>query len=105
MSDDKATDWEDAQQAPAFNLFESGAVRVALLFGSIAVAFALILGPIVDRGAGNLVAERSMSAELDRTATGSISRTNEYTVRRSVLQSSPTSVCIIKKDGQESGEC
>ena len=87
------------------NLADSGAIRIALLFGSAAVAFALILTPFIDRGAGSVVAQRGMSAELDRIATGSTSRSGEYTIRRSVLQTSPTAVCIISKDGRQSGEC
>lgn len=86
-------------------LLNNGALRIALLFGSAAVAFALILTPIIDRGAGNVVGQRGMSAELDRIATGSTGRAGEYTIRRSVLQTSPTAVCIISKDGRQAGEC
>lgn len=105
MAINEINEWEDGHEAPGFSMADSGALRVALLFGSAAVAIALILGPIVDKGAGSVVANRGISAELDRTATGSVSRNGEYTIRRSVLQSSPASVCIIKSGGLQTGEC
>ena len=40
-----------------------------------------------------------------QTATGSISHRTTYTVRRSVLQAQPGSVCIIDSDGRTSGDC
>ena len=97
--------WEQASHTPAHNLLDSGAIRIALLFGSAAVAFTLILAPIIDRGAGNFAARRGSSSELDRTATGSILQSRGYTVRRSILNNSPASVCIIDQKGIESGKC
>jgi hypothetical protein len=97
--------WEQAPRAPAYNILSSGAVRVALLFGSAAVAFTLILAPIIDRGAGNYVAKRGVSQGLDGTATGSILKKRGYTVRRSILQGGPSSVCIISDNGAQSGKC
>jgi hypothetical protein len=99
------SDWEQAQPAPAYNILDSGAIRVALLFGSAAVAFTLILAPIIDRGTGNYVAKRGVSQGLDGTATGSILKKRGYTVRRSVLQGGPSSVCIISDNGAQSGKC
>lgn len=84
-----------------------GAVRVALLFGTAAIAFAAILTPIV--------ANRSTSArvawapdQFDNITTGSIpsrSKTTSYTVRKSILQDNPGSLCIIRSDGRKSGDC
>jgi hypothetical protein len=99
------SDWEQAPRASAYNILDSGAIRVALLFGSAAVAFTLILAPIIDRGAGNYVAKRGVSSGLDTTATGSILKTRGYTVRRSILQGGPSSVCIIGENGVQSGKC
>jgi hypothetical protein len=98
---------EIAEEPEAGNnsLLESGAIRVALLFGSAAVAFALILTPFVDRGAGSVVAARGVAAQLDQIATGSTASQGDYTVRRSVLQSSPQSVCVIRANGRRSGAC
>jgi hypothetical protein len=102
---DQKDAWVEEQEAPGFNISDSGALRVALLFGSAAVAFALILTPFVDRGAGSVVASRGVAMELDQTATGSVSKSGEYTVRRSVLQSSTRDVCVIRSNGKQSGAC
>jgi hypothetical protein len=99
------SDWEQASRAPAYNILDSGAIRAALLFGSAAVAFTLILAPIIDRGAGNIIGRRGVSQGLDATATGSILKKRSYTVRRSILQGGPSSVCIIGENGAQSGEC
>ena len=88
-----------------FNWLESSAMRTALLFGSVAVALALILTPIIDRGAGSVMANHAVSTELDRIATGSVNDAKTYTIRRSVLQSSPESVCVILQNGQQRGAC
>jgi hypothetical protein len=98
-------DWEQASRTPAHNILDSGAIRIALLFGSAAVAFTLILAPIIDRGAGNFVAKRGVSQGLDATATGSILKRRGYTVRRSILQGGPSSVCVIGENGVQSGKC
>jgi hypothetical protein len=105
VKNDQMDVWDEAEEASGLNIADNGALRVALLFGSAAVAFALILTPFVDRGAGSVVASRGVATELDQTATGSISRSDEYTVRRSVLQSSPASVCVIRSNGGKSGVC
>ena len=105
VKNNQDNDWEQASYAPAYSLLDSGAVRVALLFGSAALAFTLILAPIIDRGAGNLMSKRGAPSALDGTATGSIIRQRGYTVRRSVLHGAPSSVCIIDQNGAESGKC
>tara|TARA_R110002020_G_scaffold198830_9_gene400176 strand:+ start:59692 stop:60015 length:324 start_codon:yes stop_codon:yes gene_type:complete len=84
-----------------------GALRVALLFGTAAVAVATILTPIL--------AERSPSSRVawtpdqyDNITTGSIpqkSRNATYTVRKSILQDSPGALCIIGNDGTKTGDC
>ena len=76
--------------------------RVALLFGSAAVALALILTPVADRQTRSLVAQ---SGELDAMTTGSIGSAGSYTIRKSVLQPSVSSVCIIHDNGRRAGEC
>jgi hypothetical protein len=48
---------------------------------------------------------RASSPQLDLISTGSTPRGNEYTVRKSVLQSSASSVCVIRSDGQSVGDC
>ncbi|MBL8581345.1 MAG: hypothetical protein JNL61_03825 [Rhizobiaceae bacterium] len=77
------------------------ALRLALLFGSAAIAIALILVPMVD-GPPRSVAG---TGDLDMMSTGSIRQAERYTLRRSVLQPSNDAVCIIRADGTRSGDC
>jgi hypothetical protein len=105
VKNQEINDWEQASYTPARNLLDSGAIRIALLFGSAAVAFTMILAPIIDRGSGNLFAKRGMSSKLDSAATGSIVQSRGYTVRRSILSKAPASVCIIDQNGRQSGKC
>ncbi len=86
----------------AIGRFGSGAVRLALLFGSVAIALALIAVPLLERKSGSLTAR---SRNIDYVNTGSIARGSTYTVRRSVLQRDPGAVCIIRGDGTLSGDC
>ena len=84
-----------------------GAVRVALLFGTAAIAVATILTPILaDRMAPAQVAWAP--DDFDNITTGSIpqrSPTTVYTVRKSILQDSPGSLCIIRSNGTKTGDC
>jgi hypothetical protein len=98
-------DWDQASHTPARTILDSGAIRVALLFGSAAVAFTMILTPIIGRGPADFAGRRIGASKLDATATGSILKTRGYTVRRSVLQGGPDSVCIIDQKGGERGKC
>jgi hypothetical protein len=80
----------------------TGVVGVALLFSSAAIALALIAAPIAE----SYVQPQFAGLEgLDRTVTGSTGRPSAYTIRKSVLQPSPDSVCIIRANGLRSGEC
>lgn len=81
-----------------------GVLRIALLFGSAAIAVALMAIPYIEGKQDQFIA-RGGTAGIDMMSTGSISRDNTYTVRRSVLQPSPGSVCIIRDNGSRSGEC
>lgn len=84
-----------------------GAMRAALLFGTAAIAIAVILTPIVaDRSTTARVA--IAADQFDTIITGSIpqrTKTKVYTVRRSILQDNPGSLCIIRSDGEKTGDC
>lgn len=80
-----------------------GALRIALLFGSAAIAIALIAAPIADNKSRQLGIAGPQS--LDRIVTGSAESQRIYTIRRSVLQSDPHSICIIQANGERSGAC
>ena len=71
-----------------------GSLRMALLFGAGAVALALLVAPIVDRQTRLELANSPQ--ELDRMSTGSVTKGDRYTIRRSVLQETPGAVCIIR---------
>jgi hypothetical protein len=80
------------------------ALRVALLFGTAAVALALVVPPMVD-SAPNDWSLFAANPGIDYTTTASVPRKREYTVQRSVLQPSVDSVCIIDSRGRRSGDC
>jgi hypothetical protein len=103
MSADR--DWEFSRNERAWRLEDAGvgALRIALLFGSAAVAMALLIVPLLDRESG-FFADGS-AAGIDVMSTSSIGAGGSYTIRRSVLQDSPNSVCIIRSNGTRSGDC
>lgn len=80
-----------------------GILRATLLFGSAAVALTLVLAPIAESQTRQFTAGGPGS--LDRMSTGSVRTTGSYTIRRSVLQDSPSAVCIIRSNGSRSGDC
>lgn len=99
--DDASTGWNRALGGAGM-----GALRITLLFGSAAVAMALILAPIADRHASSYRSpQQAMTPGIDFTTTGSIGYRGTYTERRSVLQPSPQSVCVIRDNGTRSGDC
>ena len=81
-----------------------GAVNVALLFGTAAIALTLILTPLLSSD-GDQMAAGTMG--YDDIKTGSIpsedGKLKRYTIRRSVLQQDPGEVCIIDQDRNKSG--
>jgi hypothetical protein len=104
MSLDK--DWDSIRPERSFRAADAGMgiLRITLLFGSAAVALALIATPFLDSQTRSL-SGRDDLAGLDITATGSVSHRETYTLRRSVLQPQPSSVCIIGSNGRSSGDC
>jgi hypothetical protein len=87
----------------------SGAVRIALLFGSAAVALTIILTPVAEK---QIVRSAANQTGIDQIATGStgntkriLPATHNYVIRRSVLQSDKDDICIIGADGVRTGTC
>ncbi|RVD51394.1 hypothetical protein EN851_13730 [Mesorhizobium sp. M8A.F.Ca.ET.208.01.1.1] len=99
-------EWDSIRPERGFRAADAGmgVLRIALLFGSAAVALALIATPFLDSQTRSQTARDGFPG-LDMTATGSISHRSTYTVRRSVLQAEPGAVCIIRSDGKSSGDC
>ncbi len=94
------------RQRATYRSGKTGALNIALLFGTAAIALSLILTP--------MLAERSdqkrlahVQEDFDLLTTGSIpsgERGNKhYTIRRSVLQETPGSVCIVQGYGGNGG--
>ena len=82
-----------------------GILRITLLFGSAAVALALIITPFIDGQSRFHAGSEREPYGLDGTATGSIGRPSKvYVIHKSVLQSSPDAICVIR-DGRRSGDC
>jgi len=83
-----------------------GMLRITLLFGSLAIAIALFLTPILDRSDSSNLTASAIYRGLDRTATGTVqANVREYTIRRSILQKTPGATCIIHSNGMKTGDC
>lgn len=84
----------------------SGAVRVALLFGSAAVAVAILLTPIAEKASHRTLQANTPFSQIDPIATGTIASPNRtFTVRRSVLNQEASDLCIIQSNGTRIGSC
>lgn len=111
-------EWEGPQlrNVGLFSEFGMSAVRVTLLFGSAAVGLALLLTPVVEEQVGRMV-YAPYAGKIDPMTTGAIMRGaanqdfdnqrsgSSYVVRRSVLQPTPSSVCIAHNNGSRIGNC
>ncbi len=97
-------DWSQSRD-PRGLIFQggTGSLRMALLFGSAAVGLALLVAPLAEREVRLALAPDAVG--LDTTMTGSIGGGDAYIIRRSVLQPTPNSVCIIHRDGLKTGDC
>ena len=102
-----ADEWDlaRAERALPLGLTGVGILRAALLFASIAVAFALLVAPLLDRQLRSAHARAGAPAGLDSITTGTVGSGNTYTIRRSVLQASPNAICVIHASGRRQGDC
>ncbi|MGK6313156.1 hypothetical protein [Neorhizobium sp. DT-125] len=94
------------RQRATYGSGKTGALNIALLFGTAAIAFALILTPMLaDRDDERRLAD--VQKDFDLITTGSIKPaekgTKHYTIRRSILQETPGSVCIV--EGYADSDC
>lgn len=82
----------------------TGALNMALLFGTAAIALSLIVTPLLSARDDRMQAS---TIGYDDIKTGSIpdhdGKLKHYTIRRSVLQQDPSEVCIIDQSGNKSG--
>ncbi|RWB26030.1 MAG: hypothetical protein E5V25_26275 [Mesorhizobium sp.] len=116
-------DWDSIRPDRSFSAVHAGMgiLRITLLFGSAAVALALIATPLLDSrtrsardhfvGGLDGMSTGSIGSPGSVGSTGSIGNTRSighrgtYTLRRSVLQPLPSSVCVILDNGKRSGDC
>lgn len=97
------------------NSRRTGALNIALLFGTAAIALTLIITPMLaDRSTVAHVADAPIADPYDNIQTGSIKPIGDvnarpetengrrYVIRRSILQSDPGAVCIVQ--GYKSGD-
>ncbi|AYD02684.1 hypothetical protein [Neorhizobium sp. NCHU2750] len=94
------------RQRSTYRSGRTGVLNMALLFGTAAIALSLILTPMLAEHSD----ERRLAhvqEDFDTLTTGSIKpadgSTKHYTIRRSVLQETPGSVCIVQGYGADSG--
>ncbi len=100
-------EWEAAESRKYDLTVSAGmsVLRITLLFGSAAIALALLVTPIVSRISQPESNLWSGAQGIDYTQTGSIGYQGSYTIRRSVLQGSAGSICVIRDNGTRSGDC
>ncbi|TIP09992.1 hypothetical protein [Mesorhizobium sp.] len=100
-------DWDSIRPDRNYSAANTGMgiLRITLLFGSAAVALALIATPFLDSRMRSQSGRADFAGGLDMMSTGSIGRRDTYTLRRSVLQPLPSSVCVIRDNGKRSGDC
>ena len=93
------------RQRPTYGSGKTGALNLALLFGTAAIALSLIVTPMLaSRSDDRRLAH--VQEDFDLITTGSIrpaeKGTRHYSIRRSVLQETPGSVCVVQ--GYSSGD-
>ena len=94
------------RQKAKYRSGKTGVLNIALLFGTAAIALSLILTPMLaERADQRRLAH--VQEDFDMLTTGSIKpvegNTKHYTIRRSVLQETPGSVCIVQGYGTDGG--
>ena len=87
------------RQRTTYKSGRTGALNVALLFGTAVIALSLIVTPML-AGRDNQKRLAHVQEDFDMISTGSIKpadrSSKHYTIRRSILQETPGSVCIVQ---------
>jgi hypothetical protein len=106
VDEDHRSGWMDT-----FGVAGSSVLRMALLFGSAAIALTIILTPMAEKQVARAT-DTAMRAGIDKIATGStqvavkaLPVTHNYVIRRSVLQNDKDDICVIGSDGIRTGSC
>jgi hypothetical protein len=78
----------------------TGALNVALLFGTAAIALSLIITPVLANRSGNSQPRyATVPDDIDNILTGSIKRTEAgktYTIRNSILPDHKNGPCVVQ---------
>lgn len=99
---------EQPRQKSGQGFGRTGALNIALLFGTAAIALSLIITPMLARRSDDDRKLASVKQDFDMITTGSIKSTTDnttrrYTIRRSITQDNgPGSVCVVQ--GYASGD-
>jgi hypothetical protein len=81
-------------------------IEVAILFGVLAVGFALVATPMLDKTSKRFAKYDAFFGEqTDNIVTGSMSKPRRYVISKSVLLPSKTSQCITYSNGKKYGDC
>ncbi|WP_117196112.1 hypothetical protein [Rhizobium terrae] len=90
------------RQRTGYGSGRTGALNIALLFGTAAIALSLIVTPML-AGRDDQRRLANVQEDFDLITTGSIKPAEKgvkhYTIRRSVLQETPGEVCIVQGYG------
>jgi hypothetical protein len=95
-------DWEVVRNERGWDLRDAGMglFRATLLFGVGIAVLAMLVAPVLEQRR-----QEWANGAVDPMNVGSIGPDNTYTIRKSVLQPSPDSICIIRADGTRHGDC
>ena len=109
MSDDLEWAKIRGEEPSSRDTRKSGALRNALIFGSVAVALGVFATPFLDRGYQSDRYFGPIGDNIDPFTTASTPRSGgngqSYVIRRSVLQKDPSAKCIIRQNGRSYGDC
>jgi hypothetical protein len=105
MDNDNLGKWESGGRS-LLDTAGFGALRVTLLFGSAAVALAIIAVPLLHKAADKGFSSAQVRQRVDPVITGATARyQNRYRLRRSVLQDGVGEPCVIYANGTSRGDC
>lgn len=81
-------------------------IEMAVAFGIFAVGFSLLATPYLDTASKQIASARGTNfGQYDNIVTGAVSKPRSFIIRKSVLQPTRNSECIIFSDGRKYGDC
>ncbi len=100
---DSEREWFVARRGDQVDIKSAGMglLRFSLLFGVCALALSVVAAPALQRKSEDWLS----AGRTDPMSVAATPRADVYTIRKSVLQQGPNSVCIIRPNGTQSGDC